>query len=208
LPTVGTWTAPAPLAATHDLTTFESGEPALDHWLKTHALRNEGRGASRTYVVCNDDHVIGYYSLATGSICSEQAPGRIRRNMPNPIPVMLLGRLAIDRAWQRHGIGKALLRDAIFRTATVAQLVGVKALMVHALSESARRFYEVHGFDPSPTHPRTLFLPIALSSGELHRSTPHDRQVLRLDDFTVEDLKAVLAVEPSPHAADFDDEIP
>ncbi len=132
LPTVGTWTAPAPLAATHDLTTFESGEPALDHhWLKTHARRNEGRGASRAYVVCNDDHVIGYYSLATGSVCSEQAPGRIRRNMPNPIPVMLLGRLAIDLAWQRHGIGKALLRDAIFRMATVAQLVGVKALMDH-----------------------------------------------------------------------------
>ena len=83
--------------------------------------------------------------------------------MPNPIPVMLLGRLAVDLAWQRHGIGKALLRDAIFRTANVAHMVGVKALMVHALSESARRFYEVHGFGPSPTHPRTLFLHMDLN---------------------------------------------
>jgi GNAT superfamily N-acetyltransferase len=165
LPRRGTWTAPVPLSAAHDLTTFDSGEPTLDHWLKAHALRNEGRGASRTYVLCNEDQVVGYYSLATGSVCSEVAPGRIRRNMPNPIPVMLLGRLAIDLAWQRQGIGKALLRDAILRTANVAQMVGVKALMVHALSESARRFYEAHGFDPSPTNPRTLFLHMVLPSG-------------------------------------------
>ena len=169
MPTRGTWAAPAPLSAAHDLTTFASGEPTLDHWLKTHALRNEGRGASRTYVVCQDDQVIGYYSLATGSICSELAPGRIRRNMPNPIPVMLLGRLAVDLTWQGHGIGKALLRDAVLRTANVAQMVGVKALMVHALSESARRFYDAHGFAPSPTHPRTLLLQMAAPIAEQHR---------------------------------------
>lgn len=169
MPTFGIWTAPALLSAAHDLTTFASGESTLDHWLKTHALRNEGRGASRTYVVCHDDQVIGYYSLATGSVCSELAPGRIRRNMPNPIPVMLLGRLAVDLAWQRHGIGKALLRDAIFRTANVTQMVGVKALMVHALSEQARRSYDAHGFDPSPTHPRTLFLRMTAPTAEQHR---------------------------------------
>jgi GNAT superfamily N-acetyltransferase len=168
LPTLGTWTAPALLSAAHDLTTFASGEPTLDHWPKTHARRNEGRGASRTYAVCHDDQVIGYYSLATGSVCSELAPGPIRRNMPNPIPVMLLGRLAVDLAWQRHGIGKALLRDAVLRTANVAQMVGVKALMVHALSESARRFYDAHGFDPSPTHPCTLFLHMAAPTAEQH----------------------------------------
>jgi GNAT superfamily N-acetyltransferase len=89
--------------------------------------------------------------------------------MPNPIPVMLLGRLAVDLAWQRHGIGKALLCDAVLRTASVAQLVGVKALMVHALSESVRRFYGAHGFDPSPTHPRTLFLHLAAPIAEQRR---------------------------------------
>lgn len=158
MPTLGTWTASVRLSAAHALTTFESGEPTLDHWLKSRALHNEGRGASRTYVVCNDDHVVGYYRLATGSVCSDSAPGLIRRNMPNPIPVMLLGRLAVAVAWQRHGIGTALLRDAVLRTANVAQMVGLKALMVHALSESARCFYKAHGFSSSPTNPRTLFL--------------------------------------------------
>jgi len=123
-------------------------------------LRNEGRGASRTYVVCADNQVVAYYRLATGSVASELVPGRIRRNMPNPIPVMVLGRLAVDLAWQRHGIGKALLRDAVLRTTQVSEIVGVKALLVHALSDPAVCFYEANGFYPSPTHPRTLFLPM------------------------------------------------
>lgn len=101
---------------------------------------------------------MAYYCLATGSVTSELAPGRMRRNMPAPIPVMVLGRLAIDRAWQRQGLGKALLRDAILRTVQVSDMVGVKALMVHALSEPAVRFYEAQGFQLSPTNPRTLFL--------------------------------------------------
>lgn len=155
------WTAPAPLTAAHHVADFESGEATLDHWLKTRALRNEGRGASRTYVVCADNQVVAYYCLATGSVASELAPGRIRRNMPDPIPVMVLGRLAVDLAWQRHGLGKALLRDAILRTIQVSELVGVKALLVHALSDPAVRFYEAHGFHPSPTHPRTLFLSLS-----------------------------------------------
>jgi GNAT superfamily N-acetyltransferase len=145
----------------HDLSGFESGEPTLDNWLKQRALRNEGHGASRTYVVCVDHHVVAFYSLATGSVGSELVPGRLRRNMPEPIPVMVLGRLAVDLAWQRHGVGKALLRDAILRTVQVAAVVGVKALMVHALSERATRFYEAHGFSPSPPNPRTLFLPLS-----------------------------------------------
>lgn len=161
MPDPGTWSAPAPLTAAHPLSGFESGEATLDHWLKQRALHNEGRGASRTYVVCVDHRVVGYYCLATGSIGSERAPGRLRRNMPDPIPVMVLGRLAVDLAWQGHGVGKALLRDAILRTVQVSEIAGVKALMVHALSERARRFYEDHGFHPSPTHPRTLFLPLS-----------------------------------------------
>ena len=155
------WTAPAPLTAGHHVADFECGEATLDHWLKTKALRNEGRGASRTYVVCADNQVVAYYCLATGSVASELAPGRIRRNMPDPIPVMVLGRLAVDLGCQRHGLGKALLRDAILRTIQVSELVGVKALLVHALSNPAVCFYEAHGFHPSPTHPRTLFLSLS-----------------------------------------------
>ena len=155
------WSAPAPLTAAHHVADFECGEATLDQWLKTRALRNEGRGASRTYVVCADHQVVAYYCLATGSITSELAPGRIRRNMPEPIPVMVLGRLAVDLAWQRHSLGKALLRDAILRTIQVSEIVGVKALLVHALSDSAVRFYEANGFYPSPTNPKTLFLPLS-----------------------------------------------
>jgi GNAT superfamily N-acetyltransferase len=155
------WNAPAPLTAAHHVADFECGEATLDRWLKTKALRNEGRGASRTYVICADQRVVAYYCLATGSVASELAPGRIRRNMPNPIPVMVLGRLAVDLAWRRHGLGKALLRDAILRTIQVSELVGVKALLVHALSGPAVRFYEAQGFHPSPTNPRTLFLPLS-----------------------------------------------
>ena len=155
------WSAPAPLTALHHVADFECGEATLDQWLKTRALRNEGRGASRTYVVCADHQVVAFYCLATGSVTSELAPGRIRRNMPDPIPVMVLGRLAVDLAWQRHSLGKALLRDAILRTIQVSEIVGVKALLVHALSDQAVRFYEANGFYPSPTNPRTLFLPLS-----------------------------------------------
>ncbi|HEY8097329.1 MAG TPA: GNAT family N-acetyltransferase [Methylobacter sp.] len=152
------WSAPAPLTAAHDVTDFKCGETTLDRWLKTKAFRNEERGASRTYVVCVNNRVVAFYCLATGSIASDLAPGRIRRNMPDPIPVMVLGRLAVDLAWQRHGLGKVLLRDAILRTIQAAGIVGIKALLVHALSDSAVQFYEAHGFHPSPTDHRTLFL--------------------------------------------------
>ena len=155
------WGAPEPLTAMHDVASFECGEATLDRWLKTKALRNEGRGASRTYVVCAGQPVVAHYCLATGSVASEIAPSRIRRNMPDPIPVIVFGRLAVDLAWQRHGLSKALLRDAILRTIQVSELVGVKALLVHALSDPAVGFYEAQGFHPSPTNDRTLFLPLS-----------------------------------------------
>lgn len=155
------WSAPTPLTVNHQVDDFECGEATLAHWLKTRALRNERRGASRTYVVCVDQRVVAYYCLATGSVASELAPGYIRRNMPDPIPVMVLGRLAVDSAWQGHGLGKALLRDAILRTLQVAEIVGVKTLLVHALSDQAVFFYDSQGFHPSPTNPRTLFLPLS-----------------------------------------------
>lgn len=155
------WSVPTPLTAAHHVSVFESGEPTLDHWLKHRALRNEGHGASRTYVVCDENIVVAYYCLSAGSVSSELAPGRVRRNMPDPIPVMVSGRLAVDLAWQRRSLGKALLRDAILRTVQVSDVVGVKALLVHALSDQAVRFYEANGFYLSPTNPRTLFLPLS-----------------------------------------------
>ena len=155
------WSAPAPLTAAHQVAGFDSGEPSLDRWLQHRALRNEGRGASRTYVLCVEARVVGYFCLATASIASDLAPGALRRNMPDPIPAMVLGRLAVDRAWQGQGLGQALLRDAILRTVQVSELVGVKALLVHALSESAIRFYDSQGFRTFPVSPSTLFLSLA-----------------------------------------------
>ena len=143
------------------MSSFECGEPTLDYWLKHRALRNEGRGASRTYVVCDEHSVVAYYCLSAGSVFCGLAPGRIRRNMPDPIPVMVLGRLAVDLAWQRRSLGKALLRDAVLRTVQVSEVVGVKALLVHALSDQAARFYEANGFYPSPMNQSTLFLPLS-----------------------------------------------
>lgn len=155
------WRAPEPLTTAHQVIDFDCGEPTLNLWLQRRALRNEDHGASRTYVLCRGQQVVAYYCLSTGSVMSEVVPGRIRRNMPDPIPVLILGRLAVTLSWQNHGLGKALLRDAILRTLGVAELVGVKALMVHALSEVAANFYLEHGFYASPRQRLTLFLPLA-----------------------------------------------
>lgn len=155
------WRAPEPLTSAHQVLDFDCGEATLNHWLQHRALRNEGRGASRTYVLSIGQQVVAYYCLATGSIMSEVAPGRIRRNMPDPIPVLVLGRLAVTQSWQHHGLGKALLRDALLRTLQVAEMVGVKALMVQALSDTAARFYLENGFYASPMQRLTLFLPLA-----------------------------------------------
>ena len=108
--------APEPLAADHQLDDFACGQATLDGWLKARARKNEREGGSRTYVVCEGKAVVGYYALAVGSVIAAEAPGKVRRNMPDPIPVMVLGRLAIDQTRQSQGIGSALLRDAILRT--------------------------------------------------------------------------------------------
>lgn len=119
------------------------------------------RGGSRTYVVCAGDRVIGYYALATGGVAQTAATGRGRRNMPDPVPVMVLGRLAVDRAYQGREIGVGLLRDAILRILQAAELGGIRAILVHAISEEARRFYERHGFVASPIDPMTLMMTMA-----------------------------------------------
>ncbi|MDP2419276.1 MAG: GNAT family N-acetyltransferase [Hydrogenophaga sp.] len=151
--------APQPLATVHLLVDFECGEPALDEWLKRRALNNQLSGASRTFVVVDDEQrVRGFYALAAGAVAHTTATSSVRRNMPDPIPVMVLGRLAVDRRAQGIQLGAALLQDAVHRAIAVSQNTGVRALLVHALHEQAKAFYEHYGFQESPTHPMTLML--------------------------------------------------
>lgn len=151
-------TAPEPLSPEHQLDAFESGVAALDQWLKQRARRNETEGASRTFVICAGRRVVGYYSLAAGSVLHTQATGKVRRNMPEPVPALLLGRLAVDRAWQGKGLGADLLSDAVLRAIGAADSIGVRAILVHAISDEAKAFYEKHGFRPSPVEPMNLMI--------------------------------------------------
>ena len=153
-------TAPVPLAADHELEEFNSGTPPLDEWLKRRARQNETSSASRTYVIAEGRRVVGYYGLAAGSVLHEAATGRVRRNMPDPVPVALLGRLAVDRQWQGKGVGAALLRDAVLRVVGAAETIGVRAVLVHAISDEAKAFYEHWGFRPSATDPMTLMITV------------------------------------------------
>lgn len=154
--------APDKLRPHHDLTHFACDEPALDDWLRRRAIHNEESGASRTYVVCSDDNrVIGFYALAVGAVAHAEAPGRVKRNMPDPVPVIVLGRLAIDRGFQGQGLGPALLRDAILRTLQAADIAGIRAILVHAISDRAKRFYEAQGFVSSPMDPMMLMITVA-----------------------------------------------
>jgi GNAT superfamily N-acetyltransferase len=155
-----TLSAPEPLADRHDLTLFDSGTPSLDDWLKRRARANQAGGASRTFLLCDDDRVIGYYALASGSIATNDAAGRLRRNMPDPIPVVVLARLAIDRSWQGRGLGRALVRDAAKRVIAAGESIGIRGLIVHAISEEAKAFYLALGFLPSPTHEMTVMIPL------------------------------------------------
>ena len=150
--------APQPLADHHVLDAFECGEPSLDEWLKRRAPGNQASGASRTYVVCAGEAVVGYYCLAVGALGHADAPGALRRNWPDPIPVMVLGRLAIHKEHHQAGLGTALLRDALRRTLQAAEIAGVAALLVHALSEGAKRFYRSRGFVESPLKLMTMCL--------------------------------------------------
>ncbi|WP_394752613.1 GNAT family N-acetyltransferase [Crenothrix sp.] len=149
---------PVLLSADHDLLHFSSGVESLDDWLKRRTLPNQISGASRTYVVAEAKKVVGYYCLASGALALNHTPSGIRRNMPDPVPVAILGRLALDQSWQGKGLGVALLQDAVLRTSQAADIVGIRGLLVHALSEQAKVFYEHHGFAASPTQPMTLIL--------------------------------------------------
>lgn len=151
--------APQPLSTAHSLDDFHSGERVLDDWLKRRAMSNQLAGASRTFVVVDQDgRVCGFYALAAGAVSHQMATGAIRRNMPDPLPVLVLGRLAVDRRVQGRKLGAALLQDAVNRAITVSHNTGVRALLVHALNDRAKRFYEYYGFKVSPQHSMTLML--------------------------------------------------
>ena len=158
--------APVPLGAEHQVQSFACGEASLDEWLKRRALANQTSGASRTFVVTDDDRqVMGYYALAAGAVAHQDATRTIRQNMPDPIPVMVLARLAVDVRAQGIQLGAGLLQDALQRCVAVARNTGVRAMLVHALHERARQFYEHYGFKASPIHPMTLMLRISPGPG-------------------------------------------
>jgi len=150
--------APALLSATHMTDAFASGTPSLDDWLQRRARANQISGASRTYVVAEAGRVVGYYCLASGALALNDAPGGLKRNMPDPIPMAILGRLAVDQTWQGRGLGAALLRDVVERTQAAAAILGIRGLLVHALSDAAKAFYQHHGFVASPSRPMTLVM--------------------------------------------------
>ncbi|HLW53774.1 MAG TPA: GNAT family N-acetyltransferase [Candidatus Angelobacter sp.] len=176
----GSVRAPEKLTPDHDLSQFQCGEPALDDWLRRRALQNEDSGASRTYVACEGNRVVGYYALAAGAVAHIDAPGRVRRNMPEPVPVMVIGRLAVDQTLQGQALGPALLRDAILRTLQASDIAGIRAILVHAISERAKAFYEKWGFISSPMDPMALMITVAEARKALvekpsrHRMEPGD----------------------------------
>ena len=155
------WHRPTPLTSAHVLSGFSCGKPELDEWLVKRALANHASGATRTHVVEADGRVVGYFSLASAAIAHQDVKGPARRNMPDPIPVAVLGRLAIDRSWQGKGLGRALFRDCALRVAHAADTIGIRGIVVHAISDQAKAFYLALGFDPSPAEPMTLMVTLA-----------------------------------------------
>ena len=164
---MGISTPPTALTGSHDVSGFDCGNGTLNDWLIKRALKNQSSGASRTFVICQNDRVLGYYALASGSVERMASPKSIARNMLEPIPVMVLGRLAIDSNMQGQRLGAALLKDALLRTVSVSKNVGIRAILVHAISEDAKRFYMGYGFQVSPIDPLTLMLPIGHIEGLL-----------------------------------------
>ena len=147
----------------------------MQQWLLRRALQNQVSGASRTYVVCDGQNVVGYYSLAAGSVAIVEAPGSVSRNMPDPIAVIVLGRLAVRVDYERQSIGTGLLKDALLRCLNTAEHVGVRAMLCHALSDKAKRFYVSHGFIESPINALTLMLRL---SGGLASPSARGKQTL------------------------------
>jgi GNAT superfamily N-acetyltransferase len=151
--------APQPLASHHSAAGFDCGDTSLDHWLQQRALPNQQSGGTRTFVVCDGNGTVkAYVALASGAVAVASAPGSFRRNRPDPIPVVLLARLAVCRSVQGRGIARALLADAFERVLQASERIGVRGIVVHAASADARNFYLHMGFDPSPIDPDTLLI--------------------------------------------------
>lgn len=157
---MGVISAPALLTHEHDTSKFDCGTPSLNEWLNKRALKNQDNGSSRSFVITCEEFVVGYYALATGSVERSSSPKSLSRNMPESLPVMVLGRLAVDLNYQGRKLGAALLKDAMLRTLTVSTHAGVRAMLVHAISNDAKNFYLSYGFQESPIDEMTLFLSI------------------------------------------------
>jgi GNAT superfamily N-acetyltransferase len=150
--------APEPIRTSHQIGDFISGVVSLDEWLKRRALAHQASGAARTFVVCDADKVVGYFALASGAVHVATAPGRFRRNMPEPIAVVVLARLAVDRSYQGRSLGRALVRDAARRVVNAAEAISIRGILVHAISDDAKAFYLALGFESSPIEPMMLMV--------------------------------------------------
>jgi len=148
------------LTASHQIRDFDCGTSSLNEWLSHRALKNEQSGGSRTYVVCCENQVIGYYALAAGSVARTEATNRIKKNMADPIPALVLGRLAVDCNWQGRNIGRGLLKDALARSINVSEQIGVRVVIVHVLNDKAEAFYRKYGFMSRNIGSNTLMLPL------------------------------------------------
>lgn len=155
----GVYSTARKLAATDQVDAFDCGQAALNQFLQRYALINQRANSAQTYVCCQGQVVVGFYSLAVGSVDPQEAPQRIMKGLArHPVPVMILARLAVHKDHQREGVGRALLKDALLRTAHAAEIAGIRCLLVHAKDDAARQWYESWDFDPSPTDPYHLFL--------------------------------------------------
>jgi len=155
------YASPERLSKRHRLDSFACGEPALDDWLTRHARTANGAGSANVYVVTGDndeDCVVGFHAITVGEVAKASAPAYAARHMPAAVPVIIIGRLAVDRHHQAAGLGTALLKDAMLRALSAAEVVGARALVVHAKSERARNWYLSHGFHPAPTDEFHLWL--------------------------------------------------
>ncbi len=147
------------LLVTDQVDAFDCGQAALNQFLQRYALVNQKANSAQTYVCCQGDVVVGFYSLAVGSVDPDAAPSRVMKGLArHPVPVMILARLAVDREHQRKGLGQALLKDALLRTAQAADIAGIRCLLVHAKDDAARQWYASWEFESSPTDPYHLFL--------------------------------------------------
>ena len=153
--------APVLLHEQHQTEQFFCGVESLDVWLKRRAFKNQIQGASRTYVACQGNRVVAYYAIASGAVTCNEATGRLRRNMPDPISVVVLGRLGVDSSLHGQGLGRSLVRDAALRILQAADVIGIRGMTVQALSDDARIFYEHMGFESSPLDPKLLMITLA-----------------------------------------------